>query len=70
MQRVRLLIPLAALVATVTLGLSWTTGMVQAEGTPECNCIEGFTKRDGVFGWDPEQQRHRCIVQGCYVITE
>jgi hypothetical protein len=70
MQRIRLLIPLVALVATVTLGLSRATGMVQAEGTPECNCIDGFSHREGVATWDPVQQRLRCAREGCYVITE
>jgi hypothetical protein len=70
MRRIRLLIALLALVATTTLGLGWTTGMVQAEGSSECNCIDGFSKRDGVATWDPVEQRVRCATVGCYVITE
>jgi hypothetical protein len=70
MNRIRLVVSLAALLATITLGLSWNTSLVIAEGTQECNCIDGFTHRDGVFGWDPEQQRYHCIAGGCYVITE
>jgi len=70
MQRIRLLIPLVALAATIALGLSWTTGMAQEGGTPECNCIDGHTKLDGVYGWDPQQQRFKCVPTSCYVITE
>lgn len=70
MRRIRVLIAFVALVATTTLGLGWATGMVQAEGTPECNCIDGFSKRDGVATWDPVQQRMRCSTVGCVVITE
>jgi hypothetical protein len=70
MQRIQLLFPLAALVATITLGLSWATGIVPPKGTPQCNCIDGFTGREGVFGWDPIQQRYKCVTSGCYVITE
>lgn len=68
MQRLRLLIPLAALVATIALGLVWTTGTVRAEA--ECNCTDGVSGRDGVFQWDPIQQRYHCVTGGCYVITE
>ena len=68
MQRIRLLIPLAALVATITLGFCWNMGTVQAEA--ECNCIDGSSGRDGVYGWDPIQQRYKCVTAGCYVITE
>ena len=70
MNRIRLDLSLASLLATITLGLSWNTAPVIAEGTPECNCIDGFSHRDGVYGWDPQQQRNRCITSGCYVITE
>jgi hypothetical protein len=70
MQRIRVVVSLVALLATITLGLCWNTSLVIAEGTPECNCIDGFTNRDGVYGWDPAQQRNRCITGGCYVITE
>ena len=68
MQRIRLVISLTALVATITLGLSWNSGIVQAEDAGECNCIDGFTKRDGIYQYDPDQQRYRCI-PGCYIIT-
>jgi hypothetical protein len=70
MRRIRLLIALLALIATTTLGLGWAAGMVQAEGSSECNCIDGFFKKDGVATWDPVQQRMRCSTVGCYVITE
>lgn len=70
MSRMRLLMSVAALVATITLGLSWNTGMVQAMESAECNCIDGHTNRDGVYGWDSEQQRFKCVTGGCYVITQ
>ena len=70
MQRIRLLISLAALVTTITLGLSWNTDMVLAEaGTPECNCIDGHTNKDGYYGWDPDQERMRCL-RGCIITTD
>lgn len=70
MHRIRLVVSLAALAGIITLGLTWNTAMVWAEGEPECNCIDGFTHRDGVYGWDADQQRYHCITGGCYVITE
>jgi hypothetical protein len=74
MQRIRLVVSWIALLTTIILALCWNTGVAQAdipiEGSPECNCIDGFTKRDGVYGYDPDQKRFRCVTVGCHVITE
>jgi hypothetical protein len=47
MQRIPLIISWAALLITIIIGLCWNTGVAQAdipiEGSPECNCIDGFT---------------------------
>ena len=73
MERLRLVISLAALATTIALALSWNAGVARAgmmmEGTPECNCIDGFSKRDGFYSWDPDQKRYRCVTGGCYVIA-
>jgi hypothetical protein len=74
MQRIRLVVSWLALLTTLILGLSWIAGVAHAdiapEGSPECNCIDGFSKRDGVYGWDSDQKRYRCVTVGCSVITE
>jgi len=69
MQRIRIVISLLVLVATITLAPGLNMDIV-LEGSPECNCIDGFTKRAGYYGWDPEQRRYRCIPDTCHVITE
>jgi hypothetical protein len=40
------------------------------EAEAECNCLDGFSGRDGVYGWDPIQERYKCVTAGCYVITD
>ena len=70
MQRLRVVISAAALVATIALGLCWNAQIAWAEFSTECNCIDGFTGQAGVRGWDPIQERYRCVPGGCYVITE
>lgn len=69
MHRIRIAISLSLLVVAIKLGPSWD-GEIVIEGSPECNCIDGFTKRAGVYGWDAEQRRYRCIPDTCHVITE
>ena len=69
MDRFRLVVSIAALVATITLGVGWNSGMVQAQSA-ECNCIDGWTKRPGLYGYDPDQERNRCIPDGCDVIAD
>lgn len=70
MQRLRLSIALVALIATITLSLSWNLVLVEAEVGRECNCIDGFTKLSGIRQWDPEQERFRCLATECFIITE
>jgi hypothetical protein len=69
MQRIRMAISLSMLVVAITLGPSWDE-QLPIEGSPECNCIDGFTKRAGYYGWDADQRRYRCIPDACHVITE
>ncbi len=75
MEKTRLAISLFTLVATIMLGSSWliqtarAEGVLPVEGHSECNCIEGFSRHAGTFGWDSEQRRYRCIPLNCYVIT-
>jgi len=44
---------LAILFITIALGIGWNVGVARAdivpEGTPECNCIDGFSKRERAF---------------------
>lgn len=72
MEKIRFTLSTVILIATIALGSAWLIQPAYAEVEPiidgQCNCIDGFTRREGVFGWDPSQQRYRCVT-GCYVIT-
>lgn len=70
MQRIRLVISLSILLAAITVSPVWHSDVLPIEESPECNCIDGFTKRAGHYSWDPEQRRYRCIPDACHVITE
>lgn len=68
MKRVRLTISLVMLVSTIGLGLVCLSQTAKAdEGTMECNCTDGWTKRAGLIYYD---QGYHCMPDGCYVITE
>lgn len=70
MQRLRTSIALVSLIVITGLGLSWNLGRVEAEESGECNCIDGFSGLSGQRQWDPAQERFRCVVNECYVITQ
>jgi len=72
MRKIRLTISIALLAATVTFGSLAVSRTVKADIQPvgglECNCVDGWTNRDGLLC--TMDGRMRCCPGGCYVIAE